>query len=151
MTELKFPKPVKQQKVKKPINKASKKPSKYLKEKTWTLFSRWIRRRDCLKTTGDEFKGLCYTCGACKDFMDLQAGHFRHGHSKMSYFDERNVHAQCNKCNLYLSGNLSIYSANLVRDYGPQILDELIALSNKTLKQKADYYLKLVEKYEQSN
>jgi len=60
-------------------------------------------------------KGICYTCGVQKEISEMQAGHRHHG--KLS-LDERNIHCQCVKCNMYLSGNLGAYERRLIEEYG---------------------------------
>jgi len=72
-----------------------------LKEKLWVLFSRYIRRRDCLITTGSTEYGECITCDGTFEFDQLQAGHFISGRHNANLFSERGVHAQCIKCNRY--------------------------------------------------
>lgn len=65
------------------------------KKKAWDAFSRYIRTRDCLKSTGDRNRGACVTCGRVFDFKKLQAGHFIPGRVNSILFDEQCVHAQC--------------------------------------------------------
>ena len=36
--------------------------AKYKKDIVWPLFSKYIRTRDCLRTTGCASFGLCITC-----------------------------------------------------------------------------------------
>lgn len=99
----------------KPLEKQSQ---RWLKKEAWRLFSLYIRKRD-LK---------CFTCDVVKPYKELQGGHFRHGHTKEGFFDERNVHAQCPRCNTYLSGNLSEYGLRLAQNYG---LQNMISLKRK--------------------
>jgi hypothetical protein len=109
-----------------------------LKGLAWKKFSAFIRERD---------KGICYTCGDTKPWREQQAGHFIHGSKyPVSYYDERNVHCQCIRCNHFLSGNLTVYAANLVRDFGPQILTELHAEKN-IIKVGRDFYESIIERY----
>ena len=89
----------------KPLEKQNQ---RWLKKKAWELFSLYIRQRD-LK---------CFTCDVIKPYKELQAGHWRHGHTKKGFLDERNVHAQCPKCNTYLSGNLGEYTLRMGKIYG---------------------------------
>ena len=111
---------------------------KGLKSKAWKLFSLYIRQRD---------DGVCYTCGIKQDFRSTHAGHFIHGKKyPLSYFDERNVNCQCPRCNRFLSGNLTVYAQRLVKQYGPQILDELHAEKN-TIRPGREFYESIIEKY----
>jgi hypothetical protein len=99
-----------------------------LKRTAWTLFSRYIRTRDCLRTTGSTDRGVCCTCGVEYDFKELQAGHFEQGRHNATLFDKRNVHAQCSGCNLFKHGNLRRYEKFMVATYGQGVVDELDTL-----------------------
>lgn len=111
--------------------------SKTLHKKAWNVFSKWIRKvRD-----GD----ICYTCGARGG--PNNAGHFWHN---VLDFDEENIHCQCVRCNKWLSGNLAQYSANLLRDKGPEKFKELerrhyVAMRGE--KRSIQDYLDIIEKY----
>lgn len=70
----------------------------------WPTFSTYIRTRDCIRTTGNRLYGKCVTCGKRKLFKKLQAGHFIPGRTDAILFDDRQVHAQCHQCNMYLQG-----------------------------------------------
>ena len=66
-----------------------------LKKQSWQEFSKWIRLRDCVKTTGDTESGVCITCGKLIPFKQSQAGHFIAGRVNAVLFDEDIVHLQC--------------------------------------------------------
>lgn len=85
-----------------------KQSQNWLKKKAWVNFSLFIRKRD-LK---------CYTCDEIKPYKELQAGHWKHGHTKVGFFSPENVHAQCGRCNTYLSGNLGEYTLRMGKTYG---------------------------------
>ena len=70
----------------------------------WPIFSRYIRTRDCIKTTGTANFGVCITCGKTKPFKSLQAGHFFPGRTDAILFDDKQVYAQCYRCNMKLQG-----------------------------------------------
>jgi hypothetical protein len=76
------------------------------------IFHRYIRLRD---------KDLpCISCGN-KLGEKYDAGHFySRGAFPNLAFDPMNVHAQCVRCNQWLSGNLIEYSSNLPRRIGDQ-------------------------------
>jgi len=95
--------------------------------KTWKVFSRFIRRRDCLKTTGTLTRGKCTTCGREYPIGKLDAGHFQNKkmHSNLRY-DEMNVNAQCTYCNRYQHGALDKYTRALDGIYGRKKVDDLI-------------------------
>lgn len=98
----------------------------FYKTKCWDLFSRVIRYRDCLATTGNISWGKCYTCDKLHAFSALQAGHFVQGRRNAYLFDRRAVHSQCMACNVFLHGNWPVYLANMKRDYGEKVTQELI-------------------------
>lgn len=94
-----------------------KSPQRKMFDKAWKECSQFIRQRD---------KYICYTCGARCDKYTSDAGHFRHGKTKQTYFDEDNIHAQCIRCNKYLSGNLGIYGVKLVKELGEKRVEKII-------------------------
>ena len=70
----------------------------------WPTFSKYIRTRDCIRTTGSSLYGRCVTCGKKYKFAKLQAGHFIPGRTDAILFDATQVHAQCYRCNMKLQG-----------------------------------------------
>ena len=93
------------------IRKKSLRPYPKLKAEAEKWFHLYIRLRDSLKTTRSLTHCICYTCKRDIPFKEIQAGHFRH--NKLD-FDENNLHAQCIRCNKYLSGNLVFYTLYLI-------------------------------------
>ena len=67
---------------------------KYWKRRAWAEFSKFIRTRD---TTN--LGTFCYTCEKWFPYEESEAGHFQDGRFKEYLFDERQVHAQCKRCN----------------------------------------------------
>jgi len=95
------------------------------KDRAWEWFSKYIRARDCLRTTGTVTQGRCCTCGAYKAFEDLQAGHAIPGRGNAILFNEMLVHAQCERCNRHLGGNYIAYNDFMVRRYGQETVNQL--------------------------
>ena len=90
----------------------------------WKVFATFIKQRD---------RYICITCRK----KGNNAGHFRQASGYLNTFwDEHNVNCQCISCNLFLSGNLAIYSIKLREKYGENIDKELI---KKSLKIKQGY------------
>ena len=89
-----------------------------LKAKAWVVFSKHIRARDCLLTTGSIEYGECFTCNETLPFKALQAGHFIPGRHNANLFSERGVHAQCRRCNLLESGKQLEYRRQVIKLYG---------------------------------
>ena len=118
-----IPKPTITKSPRKPLRKRRKRsPKDILFDRVWKKCSEYVRRRD---------RGVCYTCGIIKPWKKQHAGHFRHGKTKPTYFDDRQIHCQCPRCNKWLSGNLGIYGVNMIRDYGAEVVGDIIQQSYK--------------------
>lgn len=82
-----------------------KKPSyKTLKKKLDTVFSRYIRLRDCFKSTGTPTYGVCVTCNKTVTYEESNAGHFMDRQHMATRWHEQNVNLQCVSCNKYNQG-----------------------------------------------
>ena len=103
------------------------------KKKAWDLFSKYIRLRDCLRTTGCSAWGLCITCNKRYHFKLLQAGHFIPGRHNANLFDETGCHAQCYNCNVNLKGNTLVYRRKIIEMYG-EGYDEILEERDKKIK-----------------
>jgi len=80
-------------------------------------FNAFIRERDKDKP--------CISCQRT-EAVQWHAGHYRTTKAAPELrFDEFNVHKQCSQCNDYLSGNIPMYRANLVRIHGVEYVDYL--------------------------
>lgn len=95
------------------------------KKDTWAAFSKFIRARDCLKTTGTIGRGVCYTCGNIYDFKKLQAGHLVPGRSNAVLFDEVGVRCQCRGCNVFKYGEQLLFRRHLVIEIGEEMVQVL--------------------------
>lgn len=93
----------------------------------WPVFSRYIRTRDCLATTGTETHGKCVTCGRTLAFGKLQAGHFIPGRTDAILFDEDQVYAQCYRCNMKLQGMWHKYFLFMQVKFGIMRVMDMIA------------------------
>ena len=112
----------------KPAPKPKPKPTiAKLKKNLWPVFSEYVRKRDCLRTTGCTSWGLCITCDKRYHFKLLQAGHFIAGRHNANLFSERGVHAQCYNCNVNLRGNTLEYRRQVIQMYGEGVDLELEA------------------------
>ena len=88
----------------------------YLRE-AQIVFNRWIRLRDEGKN-----------CISCDKPMHkkINAGHYRSiGACPELRFNELNVHAQCEHCNSFMSGNIISYRQNLIKKLGIDIVEWL--------------------------
>ena len=93
----------------------------YTKE-AQAAFNKYIRIRDAHKP--------CISCGNPLEHQSLgggyDAGHYRsRGAAGHLRFNLLNCHAQCKKCNRYLSGNVSDYRIGLVRRIGKDLVDKI--------------------------
>ncbi len=111
-----------------------------LMRKVWKLFSEYIRKRD---------KGKCFTCPVKRDYKEMQAGHFIHGKYTPVYLNEFNVHCQCPKCNLYLSGNRDVYLRNIQLKYGIEKGDWLMSQRFKIYRYSIKELEELIEIYKE--
>ena len=97
---------------------------KTLKANAWQAFSKYIRLRDCLLTTGSFEYGECVSCDKTLPFSQLDAGHFIPKRSG-NYFSERGVNAQCRSCNRFHGGNQLEYRKEIIKRYGEGVDIEL--------------------------
>ena len=111
-----------------------KKTTSKLKKEVWEVFSRYIRMRDGLRTTGTTEWGLCVTCGKRYHFKLLQAGHFISGRHNSNLFLEEGVHAQCYNCNINLRGNTLEYRRKIIQLYGTGADEKLEFIAKQTKK-----------------
>jgi len=119
------------------LKRRSKNPHSVWLRKAKESFNSFIRERDRVL-----LKGICYTCPSKGD----QAGHFIHN-SNAVRFDERAVHLQCSKCNLYLNGNLVDYTLRMIEDYGVGEVMAIKTLSHTTKQFGIQELRDLVETY----
>lgn len=122
------------------MKKGKYKSIKNAKEKASRACSRYIRLRDALeycrkmRIDTSEFSSVenlpvkCCTCDRVRLFRQAQAGHCfgrRMGGSSGAYFDERNIHAQCGRCNTFEDGRPQIYKKFMLQKYGKDVVGDL--------------------------
>jgi hypothetical protein len=105
----------------------------------WTVFSKYIRERDKDKP--------CISCS--KTFGIKQAGHYLPvGNSSVgTWFDEMNVHGECEKCNAFDTYHLVPMRKNLVKLYGEEAIEALDQRKNISVKIEEIEYVDLIKKY----
>ena len=108
---------------------------KTVKKRAWDWFSKYIRMRDCMMTTGFKDRGVCVTCRIEYPFKELQAGHAIGGRNDSILFDEELVNAQCENCNRSAcyggkDGNYPVYHIWFIEKYGMETFKEKVALSH---------------------
>ncbi|RKX92021.1 MAG: recombinase [Spirochaetes bacterium] len=117
------------------------------KQRAWEAFSRYIRTRDCIATTGSPEYGRCITCGQVYPFGKLDAGHFIPGRSDAVLFEEHNCHAQGIRCNRFAQGAFVEYEMALRELYGEEEVERLKQLKFKTVKYSLQDFIAIKKKY----
>lgn len=120
---------------------AKAKGVKWWKKEAWCWFSKYIRVRDALRTTGGIEKCVCCSCGRVKTAFGvgcMQAGHFIPGRKNSVLFGEIGVHGQCSYCNGSdlggLKGNWPGYYEFMMKHYGQEVINELLIQSRQVKK-----------------
>lgn len=129
-----------------PFGKIKHDSLKKLESELWKWFSLYIRQRDC---KDGYFK--CPSCGLVKEYRSADAGHFISRQFKSIKYDERNVYAQCKRCNGLGYADMNIFRNFIIGKHGQ------VAIENLELKR--DYekahpfkfqrfeFLEMIEKY----
>lgn len=99
------------------------------KEKIQRLANKYCRLRD---TQG--IGANCISCGSWKEHDQMDGGHFIPTTSGALRFDERNINAQCTKCNRFLHGNARGYYKGMIVKYGLDVVEELESREGGTYK-----------------
>jgi hypothetical protein len=91
-------------------------------------------------------------CISCGSWSAKDAGHYYSaGHCPELEFEENNVHGQCRKCNMFLSGNLIEYRKGLLRKIGGDKIEllDLIAAAYKKIGYKHNrfFLIETIERY----
>ena len=123
---------------------AKKKTLKYWKTKIDKPFHSYIRRRDADNDSG---YCQCISCDKPIHFSESDAGHFISRGKLATRWDERNVNAQCRKCNRFEYGRQFEYSLKR----GTKLAEQLLQDSRSTFKLMEHEYLEIFEKYRDLN
>jgi hypothetical protein len=114
------------------------------------FFSRYIRLRDSIKTTGTKEFCICVTCGKRRTFEQIAAGHC-FGRSKAgTKYEESNVNAQCWPCNgdRKTHGRQYAHEMYIKMTYGEDELLRLRYLSQKlVIQRRDDWYRERIDYY----
>ena len=92
-----------------------------------------IKRLDRMRQTYARFEGAkkkngkwynrCVSCGAVVECSKANGGHFIPRSCYPLRWDERNVHCQCVRCNLFHSGAYIQYSQWFIKEYGTDVFN----------------------------
>jgi hypothetical protein len=110
--------------------KQKERSKKTVKNELDRVFSLFIRKRDCIKGNIGDFI-YCISCGGIVPFDEADAGHYAHRGNMSTRWMEKNVNAQCRRCNRFMGGNLDGYALGLIKKYGDNILWEINAQKQK--------------------
>lgn len=102
-----------------------------IKKRCLTVFQR-MRRLEEANTDGLE---RCITCGKLMHWKDSQGGHYISRTVEATCIEPDNVWPQCESCNCYKSGNVTMYRINLTRRIG---IERVERLENMMMAAKGD-------------
>lgn len=97
---------------------AKSRSRKYQEQQTWKAFSKYIRARDAIRTTGTLARVVCFTCGNELETAASQAGHIISRSYSNALLNPNVVFAQCTHCNYAREGNHVLGFLNLVELVG---------------------------------
>jgi len=117
------------------------------KEKAWGWFSKYIRTRECLQSTGSTEYGLCFTCGKRTNYEEMDAGHFIAGRKNAVLFDPAYVRGQCRECNRSKGGNVKIFREKLVILHGEESVQDAQNKRHNVVKYSESDYADISEEY----
>ena len=137
----------KQKTISNKIRKKKQASKKTIKSNAWRAFSKYIRLRDCLRTTGELSHVKCITCGKLLSISFCDAGHFISRRYGATLFDERNVSTQCRYCNRFLDGNLLEYRRQIIRLYGEGVDIVLEEKAMEVKKYSEEVLINLAKEY----
>ncbi|MGA2669977.1 MAG: recombination protein NinG [Dehalococcoidia bacterium] len=120
-----------------------------LKKECLLLLSKYVRLRDCLRTTGTLTHCKCISCMRLIDYKTAQAGHLVDRRHSATLFNLVNVNAQCPRCNIFLDGNILQYRRALIALYGEEAVNELEDMATEIKHFTVDELLNLKEEFTQ--
>lgn len=93
----------------------------------------------------------CFYCVSCGDWFELkdgQAGHYLSaGNNSAVRFDERNIHCQCQYCNINLMGNTANYRIALINKIGLEAVEQLEVDAKKPFRWDRSELIQIIKKY----
>lgn len=119
---------------------------KILKKDLWKLVSLYTK----LKYSKDSVYVACYTCGINLRVGDpnCQAGHYLVKSAfPVHYFNEDNIRVQCEKCNMFLKGNVEIFRKRLINEIGSCRVLEMDNSRHDNRKKDRGWYVDKIHEY----
>lgn len=89
----------------------------------------------------------CYTCGTTKPVKEMQCGHFQSRRHYATRWHTNNCKPQCVKCNMFEQGQQFIFGNKLKAEIGEDRFNELLQLSNTSVKRSQDDYKEMIAYY----
>jgi len=90
------------------------------------------------------------TCGREDHYKKMQAGHFvSKAQGNGVYWDIRNIHVQCYRCNINLGSNGPEYYKYMLKTYGEDVINEIMGNAHKTIKITAPEYEDMIKDYKE--
>ena len=118
------------------------------KDKLDRVFSKYIRLRDAIKTTGTKTHALCITCETQKEIKrQMHAGHWLSRAHHTTRYEETNVHAQCISCNAFKGGMPEDYRRKIIEMYGEDEVERLYLLSKGLARRTEAELQEMLEEY----
>ena len=120
------------------------------KKKAWKAFSKFIRLRDAIKTTGTKTHLHCITCSRKYKAFGVgcaHAGHFIAGRNNSILIDEKFVNGQCPICNRWRGGIWVVYEQKMIEMWGEEAVKEVKLRSLQTKQVKAYEWLEIEKEY----
>jgi len=114
-----------------------------LKNNLDAIFSKYIR----LSHADDDGFCTCYTCGNRLHWTKIQNGHLFSRGRLSTRFDPDNCRPQCYGCNVAGKGNYQEYFPRMLREIGPEKLEELERKSKEFGKITTMLYQVAIEVY----
>lgn len=108
-------------------------------------FSKYIRIRDA------NHNGLCkcITCDTVKHWKEMDAGHFQSRRYMATRYEEKNCHAQCQRCNQYNAGEQYLHGQAINLLYGKGTAENIVMKSNFIQKMTKNELMELARYYQQ--
>jgi hypothetical protein len=129
--------------------KAKKSGGKSAAMKTADMWhSRYVRMKYSFPDiSGKELLCKCYTCGNIKPIKTAENGHYHGRGIKATRYDENNSRPQCTRCNKFLSGCHTAFEANLIKEVGVEVVEELKSLTVAYFKADEAFFRETANKY----
>jgi hypothetical protein len=145
---------VKWEKEKEKVKKAKAREKKKVSVSTLmkvldSVFSQYVRLRDCIATTWSKTQLKCFTCDMPVEYKQSQNMHFIPRATKTLRYDERNCHGWCMRCNVILKGNYLEYFIRMEKKYWRKVVDEMLAEKNKIWKLTPEWLQEKIEYYKE--